>query len=131
MFYNTSGNSGAWGSVCPGGHGASPMTVSGGGTSKLSAPTSGTWVGMLFYEDRALSNQNNAVTGNSGATFDGAMYFKSSKMTFSGNNSSGGYMLLVADTITISGASQFGNNYTSLSDPNPFAPGATGGGLVN
>ena len=126
MFYNTTGE---WGSICPTtNYPIKPMTVSGGGTTKISAPTSGTWVGMLFYEDRSLSNENNAISGNSTATFDGAIYFKQSKLTFSGNNSSNGYMLVVADTITISGASTLGNNYTSLSDPNPSPRGRPAAG---
>lgn len=70
------------------------------------------------------------MVGGSNFTFNGALYFKQSSFKFAGNSSSTGYMVLVADTIDIHGATTIGNNYTALSDPNPFAPGSTGGGLV-
>ena len=70
------------------------------------------------------------MVGGSSFTFDGAIYFKQSSFKFAGNNSTNGYMVIVADTIDIHGAATMGNNYSKLSDPNPFAPGSTGGGLV-
>ena len=47
-----------------------------------------------------------------------------------GNSSSNGYTVVVADNISIEGTSAIGNNYSSLSQPNPFAPYTTGGGLA-
>ena len=88
---------------------------------------------MLFFEDRSLSGLNNNIVGGSGCgtcTFDGAMYFKNSSLSFAGNNTANGYMVLVADSISINGASTLGSNYTSLSNPNPLSPSSTGGGLV-
>ena len=39
-------------------------------------------------------------------------------------------MVIVADMVQINGNSTFGNNYSSLSSSNYFAPTSTGGGLA-
>jgi hypothetical protein len=125
-LYST--NSTGWG--CSKSYSAGALSFTGQATANFSAPTSGSMVGMLFFQDRTLDPGGSTIVGGSTSTFDGAMYFKLSALKMAGNNSTSGYMVLVADTIDINGATKLGNNYTSLSDPNPFAPGSTGGGLV-
>ena len=129
-IYNTAATAGnSWG--CPSNNAHSPITVTGQATMNLSAPTSGTYVGMLFFDDRSIyDSRANKLVGGASSTFDGALYFRNSPLQFAGNNSTSGYMVLVADTISINGTTTIGNNYTSLSNPNPFAPSSTGGGLV-
>ena len=51
-------------------------------------------------------------------------------MKFAGSSSVNGYLVLVADNITVTGNSTIGSNYTTLPTNNPFAPYSTGGGLV-
>jgi Putative Flp pilus-assembly TadE/G-like len=42
-----------------------PIVVSGGSSSSLSAPTSGTYEGILFFEDRSItSNSQNTISGD-------------------------------------------------------------------
>ena len=132
-FYNT-GTGGtsyaAWG--CPA-SGYTPMGLSGQGTLTFKAPTSGTFVGMLFFADRTLgsgSGKFDQIVGGSTSVFDGALYFKSGNLKFAGSSSTTGYTVLVADNISINGTTTLGNNYTSLANPNPFAPYSTGGGMV-
>jgi hypothetical protein len=125
-FYST--NSTGWG--CSRSYSAGVLSFDGQATANFSAPTSGSTCGMLFFQDRTLNPGGSSIVGGSTSTFDGAMYFKLSSLAMAGNNSTSGYMVLVADTIHINGATKLGNNYTTLSDPNPFAPGSTGGGLV-
>ena len=127
-FYST--YSSGWG--CSGGSttDAGVLWFDGQATANFTAPTSGTCVGMLFFQDRTLNPGGSKIVGGSGSTFDGALYFKKSSLQMAGNNSTSGYMVIVANTIDINGATKLGNNYTTLSDPNPFAPGSTGGGLV-
>ncbi len=127
-FYSTSSGSAGWG--CWGSYSAGPLSLTGQATSNFSAPLSGSMVGMLFFQDRTLDPGGSTIVGGSSSTFDGAIYFKKSNVKLAGNNSTNGYMVIVADTIDINGATALGNNYTTLSDPNPFAPGSTGGGLV-
>ena len=125
-FYST--NSTGWG--CAGTYGAGVFSSTGQAAATFSAPVSGPLCGMLFFQDRTLNPGGSSMVGGSSFTFDGAIYFKQSSFKFAGNNSTNGYMVIVADTIDIHGAATMGNNYSKLSDPNPFAPGSTGGGLV-
>jgi hypothetical protein len=127
-FYSTSSSSAAWG--CTNSYSAGVLSLTGQATSNFSAPLSGPMVGMLFFQDRALDPGTSSILGGSTSTWDGAIYLKLSNLKFAGNNSTTGYMVIVADTIDIHGGTTLGNNYTTLSDPNPFAPGSTGGGLV-
>ncbi|HLJ48754.1 MAG TPA: hypothetical protein VKU01_22210 [Bryobacteraceae bacterium] len=129
-FYNTASTSGnSWG--CPFNTSHAPITFSGQGAVILQAPTTGSQVGMLFFDDRSIyDSRNNKIVGGASSTFDGALYFRNSPLTFGGSNSTSGYMVLVANTVNINGTSSIGNNYATLSDPNPFAPSSTGGGLV-
>jgi len=118
-----------WG--CAGSYAYQPLTIDGQANVVLSAPTTGPFTGMLFFMDRSITDsRENKIVGGATTTFDGALYFKNALLTFSGNNSSNGYMVLVADMIKINGNSTFGNNYSSLdSSSNPFNP-THGGGLA-
>ena len=110
-FYNTTGTGGYKG-----------ITLTGGSTSNFSAPTSGTLEGILFFQDRAIPNsaEGSTVTGGSTSTFDGALYFPTTTLTYSGSSSLGGYTIVVADKIAISGSSTLGVNYSSLTNGSPI-----------
>jgi hypothetical protein len=126
-FYST--NSTGWG--CANTYAAGTFSTTGQAQMTFSAPVSGPLVGMLFFQDRTIPDPGgSSMVGGSGCNCDGALYFKQSNLKLVGNSSQNGYMVIVADTIEIHGASTMGNNYTTLSDPNPFAPGSTGGGLI-
>ena len=61
--------------------------INGGATLNLSAPTSGTYSGVLFYQDRrALDSGTNKINGNASSSFQGAFYFPSQAMEFSGTS---------------------------------------------
>lgn len=126
-FYNSIGT--GWG--CPSPQSFAPVTINGQAIVNLTAPTSGPQVGLIFFQDRGVVDSRvNKIVGGSSSTFDGALYFKNSPLTFAGTNSTNGYMVLVADIISINGNTTLGNNYSTLANPNPFAPYSTGGGLV-
>jgi hypothetical protein len=130
-FYSTSSTRAG----CAAGGGLAAVSFDGQSISKLVAPTSGLQEGFLFFEDRTIAigtNIVNKVVGGSGSSFDGALYFKNHSLTFAGTNATHGYMVLVADTISINGSTSVGNNYSSLRPGShfPMAPLATGGGLV-
>ncbi len=132
-FYNTGTGGtayGAWG--CPNSD-YTPIGLAGQGRLNFKAPTSGTFVGMLFFGDRNLgtgAGKSEQIVGGSDSIFDGALYFKKGNLKFAGRSSNTGYTVLVADNISINGTTTLGNNYTSLANPNPFAPYSTGGGMV-
>jgi len=135
-FYSTGARTGGpnWGCAGNASQNAfEPLSITGQGGSTLAAPTEAgnTFKGMLFFTDRNISdNRPNNVVGGSGSYFDGALYFKRTHLKFAGKSSTNGYLILVADQISINGTSQMGNNYTGLQEPNPFAPYTTGGGMV-
>lgn len=133
MFYNT-GSGGTnytqWGCA---NRAYTPLSITGQGEVNLTAQTSGTFVGMLFFSDRKLgsgSGKYDQVVGGAGNYFNGALYFKRSNLKFAGGSSNTGYVVLVADNISIVGGGTLGNNYSTLANPNPFAPYSTGGGMV-
>jgi hypothetical protein len=88
----------------------------------LSAPTSGSLEGMLFFQDRSVSGTSagSTINGNSGSTIDGALYFPTTTLTYNGNSSSSGYSIIVADKWIANGNSSLGNNYTSLANGSPI-----------
>jgi hypothetical protein len=134
--FNTAANaSNMWG--CSSTYSYSPVSINGQATLTMNAPTSGPLVGMAFFEDRSTtvtgSNPTanpNQVVGSSTVTVNGALYFHNTELQFSGANAVNGYMVIVADMLVVNGNSSFGNNYSSLSSSNYFAPQSTGGGLV-
>jgi hypothetical protein len=97
--------------------GYKPIVVSGGSTTSLSAPTSGTYAGILFFQDRTLPsqdlNQQNTVSGGSGAFFEGILYFPTTPLVYSGggNTTDSPYTEIIAWSLTISGNSAFNNPY--------------------
>jgi len=110
-FYNTTGT---------GGYRA--ITLTGGSTSNFSAPTSGALTGILFFQDRSIAGgaAGSTVSGSSTSTFDGALYFPTTTLTFSGNSSLNGYNIVVADKVALSGSSTIGTNYSSLTGGSPI-----------
>ncbi len=110
-YYNTTGT---------GGYGA--ISMNGNTSTNLSAPTSGPLAGILFFQDRAIPGTaaGSTISGNSTSTFDGAVYFPTTQLTFNGNSSVGGYSIVVADRLVLSGNSSLGNNYSSLTNGSPI-----------
>jgi Putative Flp pilus-assembly TadE/G-like len=98
-----------------------PIVVSGGSTTSLIAPTTGPLAGILFFQDRNLpskytgkSGNQNTVSGGSGAYFQGALYFPTTPLTYSGGGSTTSpYTIIDAYVLTISGSSQFNDQYAA------------------
>ncbi|MGI8962206.1 MAG: pilus assembly protein TadG-related protein [Bryobacteraceae bacterium] len=80
-----------------------PISLVGTGTLTLSAPTTGSLQGMLFFEDRnAPTGNTNSIVGNSGLTLAGAIYSPKNELSFSGDAGSE-QIMIVADTVTMNG----------------------------
>jgi len=93
-----------------------------GATINLSAPTSGSYSGILVFEDRSNSTQMNVNSGAS-LTLTGALYLPDANLTItSGATINNVYSILVADSITVtSGASiSLNANYSGLSNGSPI-----------
>lgn len=101
------------------------VSMNGNATATLSAPTSGTYSGVLFYGDRTQANADNKINGTASSSMTGAIYFPSQQVEMLGNFSgTNGCMQVVADTIYFSGNSHFSVNCTNYGMSNIPTPGA-------
>jgi hypothetical protein len=77
----------------------------------LSAATSGTWQGIVFYQDRdAVNPPAVTITGNGNTQIGGVLYAPNATINVSGNGSSSSNVLgggLLANKIVISGNGSF------------------------
>ena len=81
------------------------FNISGNPTVTLSAPTSGDFEGVLFWDDyRAVSRlPTHTFTGTSTLDLGGALYFKETRLFWGGTTSGAQWTMLVADSITTVG----------------------------
>ncbi len=117
-FYDTSAT----------GYAYAPIDLTGNETANLTAPTSGTYEGFLFFQDPsiAVGSAGATIVGNSSSTFDGIVYLPTTTLTYVGNSGGSGYTILVAYDISITGNSSLtiGNNYSSLANGAPIKSSA-------
>jgi hypothetical protein len=97
MFYMTGQN----------GYTAGPMSISGSGN--FSAPSSGSYDGILFWQDKNASTGANTYTGSGNIT--GTFYFPNDALTYSGSGSAA-FQAIVAKSITMSGSGNFTKDTT-------------------
>ncbi len=100
------------------------VTITGNSAQSLTAPTSGTYAGILFFQDRTItgttaSNNPNSFIGNTSSVYTGALYFPTTSVTYVGNTSAT-YTLLVADTVHFTGNTTLGDNYSTLPSGSPI-----------
>jgi hypothetical protein len=77
-------------------------------TLNLSAPSSGTYQGIVMWQDKNDTNVGPApkgptLGGNSGTTYSGILYFPSDQLTFYGHNQSFSVGVVVSDSLALSG----------------------------
>jgi Flp pilus assembly protein TadG len=94
------------------------VSMNGSATVNISAPTSGTYSGLLFFGDRSQPTAVNKINGDASSLLTGTIYFPSQEVEFLGNFSgAGGCTQVVADTILYTGSSQFTTNCTGSGVP--------------
>jgi hypothetical protein len=93
--------------------GGASVTLNGTSTYTLSAPTSGTYPTILFFQNRSDSS-NATINGTNTSTFTGALYFSDAQLTYNGSGPLTAYSILVANTLVFNGASTINDNYTTL-----------------
>ncbi len=100
------------------------VSITGGSASALIAPPSGTYRGILFFQDRAItggsSGANSNIAGGSGMTIQGTLYFPTTTLSYSGTSTNAAYTILVADVVKITNNTYFPDTYST--DPNGFSP---------
>ncbi len=90
--------------------GSSTVNITGTPTMNLVAPSSGTYAGLLMWQDSSDTNTNGPqLGGNDGSNYKGILYFPNDQLTFFGNACSGcgtpGYDVgyIVTGSIALSG----------------------------
>jgi Flp pilus assembly protein TadG len=98
------------------------LDINGGATMHLSAPTSGTYAGILFYQDRRASDSGtNIVNGNSSSFYQGAIYMAGQEVDFTGTSGmSTNCIQLVARRVVFSGNSAINNSCPAGSGASSF-----------
>jgi len=95
----------------------------GNGLIQLSAPSTGTYKGVLFFGNRETANGgsgNKLLRGNANSYFQGSLYFPSQHLDWAGNpENSNKWALVIADTINISGTSNISLQGPPLSSAPP------------
>ncbi|HUY28672.1 MAG TPA: pilus assembly protein TadG-related protein [Candidatus Binataceae bacterium] len=108
-FYDTTGSAGY-----------SPISISGSVTANLSAPTSGMLKGILFFQDRTVTNgAGSVISGGVNADLSGVLYFPTTNLTYNGG-SANSYSIIVANTLTVNGNVTMNANYSALQGGSPI-----------
>jgi hypothetical protein len=116
------------------GNNYSGISITTSGYVNLSAPVSGDYKGLLFYQDPSAvwrSNNGSTITGGpnpstgANSVFDGILYFPTTDLTYGGGSSvttgsTDGYTLLIGYNVTINGNSQINSDYSAIGG-NPLA----------
>jgi hypothetical protein len=116
-FYNTANA----------GHSYGPIKLAGSAGTTLTAPTTGSLAGILFFQDRAIpvGSSGNSFDGSNGEIYTGALYFKTTTLSYTGTTSLNAYAILVGWQISMVGTSDLNNDYSSL--PGGVSPIHTSG----
>ncbi|TIW64534.1 MAG: hypothetical protein E5V56_08055, partial [Mesorhizobium sp.] len=95
--------------------GSNTVSMNGNATVTMSAPTSGTYSGVLFYGDRTGTTTQSTFNGTATSSLTGAIYFPKQQVNYLGNFSGkNGCTQVVADTIQWSGNSNINQDCSSL-----------------
>lgn len=107
--------------------GSATINMTGTPTINLSAPSTGTYAGILMYQDPTDTNTTGpSLGGNSGSQYTGILYFPKDQLTFYGNNNSLSVGVVVADSLALSGHPNVTFN-GSAGVPGGLPPGFTAG----
>ena len=99
--------------------------LSGGATTNLTAPTSGAWQGILFYQDKNDVSSASLV-GGSGQFMSGVLYFAYTHMDYNaGSATTAQQATIICDTLNVTG-----NSYISASGSSPFMTLFSGIGVL-
>lgn len=87
------------------------ITIDGNAKLNLTAPTSGTYEGVLMHYDGRAPLGSHFINGNSYSKFEGAFYFPSQYLTFNGNSDMDTNCIqLVAKRLTFEGNTEINND---------------------
>ncbi|WP_114228773.1 MULTISPECIES: TadE/TadG family type IV pilus assembly protein [Sphingomonas] len=87
------------------------LTINGGAQVNMTAPTSGDYHGILFYQDRNATMSTTKINGNSSSNYSGAFYFPATSVEYTGTAGlTFDCVKLVIRRVTFIGNSKLNNN---------------------
>jgi Flp pilus assembly protein TadG len=93
--------------------GGATVSMNGNPAINLSAPTSGTYSGILFYGDRNYPGLSESFNGNASSSMTGTIYFPTDNITYNGDFSGvNGCTYIVGGTVSWSGNAGLSLNCT-------------------
>lgn len=98
------------------------ISIAAGADVELSAPTTGTYAGVLFFHDRTSpTNISHSLTGGSSMLLDGILYFPKQTLNFSGGSTTdNSSSILIADMVSFSGNASLGDLDGTPAAANPL-----------
>ena len=92
------------------------VAVQNGVSITFSAPTSGAYLGVLFFQDRSITSSQNAVfTGGATMKLTGSLYFPTTNISFSNGSSVTAYnTAIVAKQLSFTSSAYFKDDSTGL-----------------
>jgi hypothetical protein len=91
------------------------VNMSNGANVTLSAPTSGTYLGVLFFQNRSITSSLAATfTGGATMLLTGSLYFPTTDVSFSNGTSTTAYTAIVADEVSFTGGASINYDNTGL-----------------
>jgi hypothetical protein len=105
-----------------GSHSYGPININANSTVDLTAPTTGTYSGVLIMEDRSITagTYTDSFGGGSYQSFTGIIYAPKSNVNYFGNASTSAYTILVSYRLQMVGTTSVNNDYSSLPTGNPI-----------
>jgi Flp pilus assembly protein TadG len=95
------------------------LSVSGSGSLNLTAPTSGAYSGILFYQDSSDSNSA-SFTGSGGSVLNGIFYLPKAQLNLTGSGGATFNTDLVVGALNITGSLPL-NEYVPVSGSSPLS----------
>ncbi len=107
----------------------STIQMNGNSSANLVAPTTGTYAGILIYQDRK-EPADIKLNGGSSNVWQGVLYAPAAQLTLNGGSNLAAYTFLVVNQLLVDGNVNFtvGTDYSSLPNGSPIP--STGGALV-
>ncbi|MEA3033395.1 MAG: hypothetical protein QOH86_1411 [Sphingomonadales bacterium] len=100
---------------------AGNFTMNSQANLKMTAPTSGTYKGLIVYRDRRASNVGIKINGGASSQFSGAIYMPSTDMEFTGNSGMNVQCLqMVGQKLIFRGTAQLNNSCNVAGQTNGF-----------
>jgi hypothetical protein len=100
--------------------GSGSVSLAQGTTFNFTAPTSGTYNGILFYQDRA-DTASASIEGGASSTMQGILYFPDAQLTLGNGSATTFYTPIIAASLIMNGGAQFtDDDYSTVNSSSPL-----------